>query len=214
MANWLWFTRAHCALYRATGGLIGENLIGIHMLLLTTTGRKTGKQRTLPLAYVEDRGDFVVVASNGGAERPPAWWLNLQSAETAAIQVRGDRMRVRWSLAPEEEKMEHWRMLQAAVPAYRRYRLVTDREIPIVRLRPIGASADEDVGTGRQMDGSPTIDPPGDANRGAEDRGGAGGPEAERPSQAPIGVTQDPAGDTSGRERQSDGAPPSAVAGD
>ena len=69
MANWLAFTRAHCAVYRGTRGLIGGNLIGIHMLLLTTRGRKTGQARTLPLAYVEYKGDLVVVASNGGAGR-------------------------------------------------------------------------------------------------------------------------------------------------
>ena len=67
MANWLAFTRAHCAVYRGTRGLIGGNLIGMHMLLLTTRGRKTGKRRTLPLAYVEYKGELVVVASNGGA---------------------------------------------------------------------------------------------------------------------------------------------------
>jgi len=135
MANWLWFTRAHCAVYRGTRGLVGENLIGIHMLLLTTTGRKTGKQRTLPLAYVENKGDLVVVASNGGSDNPPAWWLNLRAAETAEVQVRGERFRVTWEVVPADKKMEHWRLLQAAVPAYRRYRHRTDREIPIVRLK-------------------------------------------------------------------------------
>jgi deazaflavin-dependent oxidoreductase (nitroreductase family) len=139
MANWLWFTRAHCVVYRGTRGLIGENLLGMHMLLLTTTGRKTGKKRVLPLAYVEDADEFVIVASNGGAEKPPAWWLNLRAAETAEVQVRGERFPVIWSLAPEDRRMEHWRMLQAAIPAYRRYRGSTDRQIPIVRLRRLGA---------------------------------------------------------------------------
>ena len=133
------FTRAHCAVYRSTRGLVGENLIGIHMLLLTTIGRKTGKERTLPLAYVENKGDFIVVASNGGAEKPPAWWLNLSAADTAEVQVRGERFPVRWSRAPDEQRMEHWRLLQAAVPAYRRYRHGTDRQIPIVRLRRVNA---------------------------------------------------------------------------
>jgi deazaflavin-dependent oxidoreductase (nitroreductase family) len=107
------------------------------MLLLTTTGRKTGRKRTLPLAYVEDRGDFVVVASNGGSDKPPAWWLNLRAAETAEIQVRGERFPVTWEVVPGTERMEHWRMLQAAVPAYRRYRLQTAREIPIIRLKRV-----------------------------------------------------------------------------
>jgi deazaflavin-dependent oxidoreductase (nitroreductase family) len=135
MANWLAFTRAHCAVYRSTRGLIGGNLVGIQMLLLTTRGRKTGKSRTLPLAYVEYEGDLVVVASNGGADKPPAWWLNLSDSDGAEVQVRGERYEVSWAIAPKEERMEYWRKLQSAIPAYRMYRLRTDREIPIVLLR-------------------------------------------------------------------------------
>ncbi len=134
MANWLAFTRAHCAVYRGTRGLIGGNLIGIRMLLLTTRGRKSGQLRTLPLAYVEFRGELVVVASNGGAEKPPAWWLNLQESATAEVQVGGERFDVRWEPVPDSERMEYWRRLQASNPAYRTYRVRTDREIPIVRL--------------------------------------------------------------------------------
>ena len=134
MANWLAFTRAHCAVYRGTRGLIGGNLIGMHMLLLTTRGRKTGKARTLPLAYVEHKGELVVVASNGGAEKPPAWWLNLKDAELAEVQVGAERYAVRWEHAPKAERMEYWRKLQAAIPAYRMYRTRTDREIPLIRL--------------------------------------------------------------------------------
>ncbi len=135
MANWLAFTRAHCAVYRGTRGLIGGNLIGIQMLLLTTRGRKTGKSRTLPLAYVEYKGDLVVVASNGGAANPPAWWLNLRDCESAEVQLGGERFEIGWMTAPKQERMEYWRKLQAAIPAYRMYRLRTDREIPIVLLQ-------------------------------------------------------------------------------
>jgi len=135
MPNWLPFTKAHCAIYRATRGLIGGNLLGIQMLLLTTRGRKTGLRRVLPLAYVEYKGDLIVVASNGGSESPPAWWLNLQDAATAEVQIGGETFEVAWSEAPEKERMEYWRKLQAAVPAYRMYRFRTEREIPIILLR-------------------------------------------------------------------------------
>lgn len=135
MADWLMFTRAHCSIYRGTRGLIGGNLLGIHMLLLTTRGRKTGQRRTLPLAYVESEGDLIVVASNGGSDRPPAWWLNLQAAATAEVQINGETFEITWSEAPEKERMEYWRKLQAAIPAYRVYRLRTEREIPILLLR-------------------------------------------------------------------------------
>jgi deazaflavin-dependent oxidoreductase (nitroreductase family) len=135
MANWIAFTRAHCAIYRGTRGLIGGSLIGIQMLLLTTRGRKSGLARTLPLAYVEYKGDYVVVASNGGAEKTPAWWLNLRDADSAEVQVGGECFEVGWSAAPSKERMEYWRRLQAAIPAYRMYRLRTDREIPILLLQ-------------------------------------------------------------------------------
>jgi deazaflavin-dependent oxidoreductase (nitroreductase family) len=145
MPKWLMFTRAHCAIYRGTRGLIGGNLIGIQMLLLTTRGRKTGQRRTLPLAYVEYKGDLIVVASNGGSHQSPAWSLNLRSAATAEVQVNGERFEVSWSEAPQKERTEYWRKLQAAIPAYRRYRFRTEREIPILLLRR-QRSLDRDAG--------------------------------------------------------------------
>jgi deazaflavin-dependent oxidoreductase (nitroreductase family) len=135
MANWLMFTRAHCAIYRGTRGLVGGNLLGIQMLLLSTQGRKTGRQRTLPLAYVEYKGDYVVAASNGGADSPPAWWLNLQSSATAEVQLGRESFEVSWSEAPDKERVEYWRRLQSSIPAYRMYRFRTEHEIPIVLLR-------------------------------------------------------------------------------
>ncbi|MBY0400383.1 nitroreductase family deazaflavin-dependent oxidoreductase [Myxococcota bacterium] len=135
LPNWIVFTRAHCAIYRGTRGLIGGRLLGIQMLLLTTRGRKTGRDRTLPLAYVEHKGDLVIVASNGGSPHPPAWWLNLQAAETVRVQVGGERFEAGWRTAPPGERMEYWRKLQASIPAYRIYRVRTEREIPIVLLR-------------------------------------------------------------------------------
>jgi deazaflavin-dependent oxidoreductase (nitroreductase family) len=139
MANWLWFTRAHCGMYKSTRGLVGGNLLGIQMLLLTTTGRKTGQKRTLPLAYVETKGNFLIVASNGGADKRPAWWLNLSASELAEVQVGGERFEVTWEEVAPDERMECWRRLQAAIPAYRAYRHRTEREIPIVRLRRVPA---------------------------------------------------------------------------
>ncbi len=139
MASWLWFTRAHCAVYRGTRGLIGGNLLGIPMLLLTTRGRKTGQTRTLPLAYVEHGDHLVVVASNGGSESPPAWWLNLQARPTATVQVGAERFEVTWQVSPPERRMELWRRLQATIPAYRAYRVRTRREIPIVLLKRLRA---------------------------------------------------------------------------
>ena len=70
-------TALHRFVYRMSGGWIGGRLPGQRFLLLTTRGRRTGLERTQPLLYVRDGDDFVVVGSNGGDDRPPAWWLNL-----------------------------------------------------------------------------------------------------------------------------------------
>jgi deazaflavin-dependent oxidoreductase (nitroreductase family) len=89
----------------------------------------------LPLSYVEYKGDLIVVASNGGSDKPPAWWLNLQSAATVEVQVNGETFDATWTVVPENERMEYWRKLQAAIPGYRIYRICTEREIPILLLR-------------------------------------------------------------------------------
>lgn len=149
------FTRAHCTIYHSTRGLIGGNLLGIQMLLLTTRGHKTGQRRTLPLAYVEHKGDLIVVASNGGSDKAPAWWLNLQSAATAEVQIYAERFEISWTEAPEKERMEYWRKLQASIPAYRTYRLQTRREIPILLLRRSShrqAAPDQKAPTGEPLE--------------------------------------------------------------
>ena len=86
MANWNWFGNLHRYVYEKTGGRVGGNLAGLRMLLLTTTGRKSGKQYTTPLACFSDGADLVVVASNNGQDRHPAWWLNLE--HTPEVDVR------------------------------------------------------------------------------------------------------------------------------
>src|SRR5437867_5773224 len=73
------FMGLHTFVYRLTGGAVGGKMFNGPVLLLTTTGRKTGKQRTTPLLYIEDGGNLAIVASSGGSDRPPTWWLNLRS---------------------------------------------------------------------------------------------------------------------------------------
>ncbi len=87
MASWQWFGNAHRAIYRMTKGRIGASLAGRPMLLLTTTGRKSGEPRTTPLSYLRDGDDCVVVASNNGGDRHPAWWLNLDASSGARVEV-------------------------------------------------------------------------------------------------------------------------------
>lgn len=126
---------AHTLIYRMTGGLVGGRVLNSPVLLLTTTGRKTGKQRTVPLLYLADGDAVVLVASNGGAVRHPTWWLNLQSKPEAEIQINGVRRRVRARQASPEEKQRLWPLLTAMYPGYQKYQEITNRDIPVVILR-------------------------------------------------------------------------------
>src|SRR5262249_37095425 len=106
--------RAPPAVYRLSGGRLGGSLSGRPMLLLTTVGRRSGRERTLPLLYVEDGGRWVVVASNAGDERDPAWWLNLRARPEAAVQAGRERHAVRARRATPEEEARLWpRLLEA-----------------------------------------------------------------------------------------------------
>lgn len=136
MANWQWFGRIHTRIYRATSGRIGGNLIGLDMLLLTTTGRKSGLLRTTPMPYYRDGEAWVIVGSNGGEATNPAWLANLRSHTEAEIQVRGESHRVTSRIATPEERARLWPELKRWNKNYQRYEAKTDREIPIVLLEP------------------------------------------------------------------------------
>jgi deazaflavin-dependent oxidoreductase (nitroreductase family) len=127
----------HVALYRASGGRIGGRLRGnLPVLLLTTTGRKSGKRRTTPLLCVEDDGKYVIIASVGGAPKHPAWYLNLQGDPHATIQIGTQRIAVRAQTATPEERARLWRAAADMYPGYDRYQAKTTREIPVVVLTP------------------------------------------------------------------------------
>lgn len=130
-------TSIHTFVYSKTDGAIGGRMVNCPVLLLTTTGRKTNKQRTVPLLYLADGDDVVLVASNGGATKHPTWWLNLESNSEAQIQVRSIKQRVRAEKASAEEKQRLWPLLVAMYPGYKRYQEITTRDIPVVILRPI-----------------------------------------------------------------------------
>jgi deazaflavin-dependent oxidoreductase (nitroreductase family) len=130
-------TRIHSVLYRSSKGVIGGRIANSPVLLLTTTGRRSGKQRTVPLLYLMDGRNVVLVASNGGAVTHPTWWLNLETTSEAWIQIKGIRRRVKAERASAAEKQRLWQRLTAMYPGYKRYQETTDRDIPVVILRPI-----------------------------------------------------------------------------
>jgi deazaflavin-dependent oxidoreductase (nitroreductase family) len=124
----------HIARYRETGGREGHDWRGTSTLLLTTKGRRSGEERTTPLIYGRHDGEYLIVASRGGADDPPAWYLNLRAEPRAEIQVRDERFPVRARDATPDEKPELWRIMTAEWPDYDNYQRKTDREIPVVVL--------------------------------------------------------------------------------
>ncbi len=141
-------TAIHRFVYRVSGGRLGSSLGGMPMLLLTNVGRKTGKQRVTPLLYVEDRDQdrasdrtrWVVIASNAGDDRHPAWWLNLQSHPDTTIQVGTAHHDVRARRATPEEGERIWPKLVATYGYYDAYRERAPRDIPVVILAPRGGA--------------------------------------------------------------------------
>lgn len=128
-------TDLHTRLFRASGGRFGGRLAGGPVLLLTTTGRKSGKRRTVPLLYLRDGEDFVLVASNGGTATHPAWLLNLRAHSEAVMELPGERLSVRAREVGPEERERLWPELLKMYRGYEAYRRRTDREIPLVKLR-------------------------------------------------------------------------------
>jgi deazaflavin-dependent oxidoreductase (nitroreductase family) len=135
VTEWLW--NVHTALYRWTGGRIGAKVPGFPVLLLTTTGRKSGTPRTAPLTYVPDGDACVVVASNAGEPRHPAWWLNLTANPRARIQRGSEVVDVvaREADGPERERL--YAEFVRREPGYATYAQRTTRRIPVVILQPV-----------------------------------------------------------------------------
>jgi deazaflavin-dependent oxidoreductase (nitroreductase family) len=120
--------------YRETDGAEGHDWQGTKTLLLTTTGRRSGEKRTLPLIYGRHGDDYLIVASKGGADEPPAWYLNLEADPEVEVQVLDDRFKARARTATPDEKPEMWKTMTAEWPDYDAYQRKTDREIPVVVL--------------------------------------------------------------------------------
>ena len=107
------------------------------MLLLTHVGRKSGQVRVAPLLYVADGSRFVIVASNAGDDRPPAWWLNLKAKPDTTVQVGREKLSVRAREAEGQEAVQLWKLLVESYGPYRRYREKTSRTIPVIVLERI-----------------------------------------------------------------------------
>jgi F420H(2)-dependent quinone reductase len=130
-------SRLHIGLYRLTGGLLGRRLVRNDMLLLTTTGSRSGRRHTVPLLYLHDGDTLVVIASWGGRPHHPQWYTNLVANPLATVQVRSRRWAVRARTATPEERAVWWPRVLATYKGYQVYESNTDRVIPVVFLEPV-----------------------------------------------------------------------------
>jgi proline iminopeptidase len=129
------FGEEHVRLYRETDGETGhEWREGSTILLLTTTGRRSGNETTTPLIYDLDGDTPVIVASKGGAPDDPGWFKNLAKNPEVGVQIKGDRFRARARMAEGEERSRLWKLMNGMWPHYDEYATKTDREIPVVVL--------------------------------------------------------------------------------
>jgi deazaflavin-dependent oxidoreductase (nitroreductase family) len=105
-------------------------------LLLTTRGRRSGQLRRTALLHLRDDDRYIVAASNAGAGRHPAWYLNLVADPDVVLQVGADVFPARARIAPEAERLRLWRLMITMMPAYREYERTTTRTIPVVIIEP------------------------------------------------------------------------------
>ena len=129
----------HRELYRVSGGRIGSTIWNLPIVLLTTTGRTTGKARTTPLCALRTGNDFVVIASFGGMDEPPQWWLNLEHTPRATVQVGREHVAVDARTTAGAERDRLWSQVVERAPGYLGYARRTTREIPVVVLERVRA---------------------------------------------------------------------------
>ena len=129
------YGKEHVERYEQTDGAEGYDWRrGTTILLLHTTGRKSGRDITSPLIFCEFNGAYLIVASKGGAPEPPDWYLNLQAEPQVTVQIKGDKFRANARTATAEEKPAMWQRMTEAWPDYDEYQKKTNREIPVVVL--------------------------------------------------------------------------------
>jgi len=129
-------SRTHSSVYRMSRGRLLGRVAGMPVLLLTTTGRWSGKPRAAALTYFRDGADLVVIGSFGGSDLPPAWWLNLQRDPRGHVLIGGTTSKVTARAATADEHDRLWPLVTKTHPGYTRYQQRTVRPIPIVMLTP------------------------------------------------------------------------------
>jgi deazaflavin-dependent oxidoreductase (nitroreductase family) len=130
-------SQLHLFWYTITGGIVGARVSGSPVLLLTTTGRKSGRSRTTPLTYLQDGENMVIIGSNGGNAQHPAWYLNLRAKSDVEVQIGREKKRAQAEVAGDEEHARLWPLVVQMYSGYADYQKETKRTIPVVILRPV-----------------------------------------------------------------------------
>lgn len=131
------FNRGIVEEFRANGGSVTGQFAGAPLLLLTTTGAKSGEPRTTPLVHSTDGRRVVIIASYGGAPRHPAWFLNLRANPEVTVELPGETFHGRARIAAGEERARLFDQQAAAMPQFNEYREKTSREIPVVVIERV-----------------------------------------------------------------------------
>jgi len=137
MFNWKYFGKVHGFLYRVSGGRFGNRMGWIDVALVETTGRKSGKRRTVPIACYPYRDSVVVSASNSGQEKHPAWYLNMQANPEVTVQLGKERYRAVAEDVPDEEREELWKTIVEMNKHQGEYLASVERKIPLVWFRRV-----------------------------------------------------------------------------
>lgn len=127
----------HVRAYRETDGETGYLWNGAPILLMTSTGRKSGEPRTIPIIFTQYGESWVIMASKGGAPKHPAWYLNVQEDPDVEVQVKADMWTARARTAGGDEREAIWAEALKVWPSYAIYQQRTERQIPVVVLDPV-----------------------------------------------------------------------------
>jgi len=131
------FNRTIIEEFRANGGKVGGQFEGAPLLLLTTTGARSGLSRTNPLAYLEDEGRYIIIASYAGAPTSPPWYHNLVANPDVEVEVGDERFSARAEVVDEPGRSELYQQMEGVMSAFTEYRNKTTRTIPVIALTRI-----------------------------------------------------------------------------
>lgn len=134
---WKLFVGMHVFFYRLSGGRLGGEMNGFKVLVLNTTGRKSGKPHSNPVGFFERNNGYVVVASNGGQANHPAWYHNIKANPRFTVQIMDKVIPVQAEILAGEQRSAIWKWVVETAPAFGGYEKATSREIPLVFLKPV-----------------------------------------------------------------------------